>query len=148
MQTFHFPLDRVLAWRQTQAKLERQKIEPLVHEMGELAARAARLEASRLAAQGEIRRGGKVQGEDLAALDLFSRRLSREATTLSAAWRDLERRLAEQRAQYMEARRRCELLERLRSRRLAAWNQEWDREIENQAAENYLSRWTGPSPPV
>ena len=148
MRAFHFPLDRVIAWRQTQASLERQKIELLVREMGELAARAARLEASRLAAQGEIRRGGEVRGQDLAALELFNRRLTRETAALSAAWRDLERRLAEQRARYMEARRRCELLERLRGRRLAAWNRDWDREVETQAAENYLSRWTGHLPPA
>jgi hypothetical protein len=40
-----------------------------------------------------------------------------------------------------EARRRARLLERLCERRWAEWQKASDREMEQQAAENFLLRW-------
>ena len=51
-----------------------------------------------------------------------------------------ERQITEQRTRLLEARRNVELLKRLRSKRLAAWKLDFNREIEQLAAEAHLSR--------
>ena len=50
--------------------------------------------------------------------------------------------LADQQKQMLEARRRCRLLERLKDRRLLEWTAARDHELEDIAAESYLSRWS------
>jgi hypothetical protein len=49
--------------------------------------------------------------------------------------------VAEQRRRTLEARRAYLLLEKLKEKKWKVWNLEFDRELETDAAEAFLSRW-------
>jgi hypothetical protein len=83
-----------------------------------------------------------VVAADLVALDAFRRYAVRERARFHAALADCGRRIGEQQKRVMEARRRVELLDKLREKRWTAWNTELAREIEAQAGEAYLAKWS------
>ena len=58
-----------------------------------------------------------------------------------AARKNLEIHIAEQRRRLLKARKDCKVLENLKDRRKKAWTYLSDREIENTAAESYISNW-------
>ena len=58
-----------------------------------------------------------------------------------AARKNLETQIAEQRKRLLKARKDCKILENLKDRRKKAWTYLNDREIENTAAESYISNW-------
>jgi len=142
VKKFTFPLDRVLAWRRTQARIEQTKLEKLQKELRGVEAQRTALAAEELQAQQAIVRSGASTGADLAALDLFrascatqSKSLERNRETQAAKI------LAQQRVVALKE-RDVKLLEKLREQKLTTWRLENAKEIDTQAEESYLSRWS------
>ena len=141
MKTFHFPLQKALEWRRVELELEEARFKQQSVELTELDRRRAEIEASGIRAEIQVREWSPVAGSDLSALGAYRLRVKSEEATLARRSEECARKLAEQRKQVLEARRRCRLLERLKDRRLAEWNAARDHEIEEVAAESYLVRW-------
>jgi flagellar export protein FliJ len=139
--TFRFPLKRVLDWRHTQLELEEAQYKQQAAALAELDRVRAEIEAQGIRAEVQVREWNPVAGCDLGALSSFRTRVKSEEAQLALRRTECERKLAEQQATMLEARRRCRLLERLEERRLAEWRAARDREIDELAAESFLAKW-------
>jgi len=141
MKTFRFNLERVLALRRTQLELEDARLRQCVAAMAAVDRARAELGAAAAAADLDVRRSATIAGADLAALGEFHRHVRSQEQLLEARRAERAREAAAQETVMLEARRRCRLLERLREKRLAEWQAESDRELDQVAAESYLARW-------
>jgi hypothetical protein len=140
VKTFHFPLQKALEWRQLELELEEARYKQQAAELAELDRRRAEIEASGLQAEIQVREWNPVGAGDLAALGSFRIRVRNEESALARERQESIKKVAEQQKQMLEARRRCRLLERLKERRLGEWKAACAHELEEIAAESYLSR--------
>jgi hypothetical protein len=67
-----------------------------------------------------------------------------ERASLQAARAQCDGQIREQRKQLLKARKDYRVLEKLREKRFQGWTYLNDREIEENAAEAYISRWSQP----
>lgn len=148
MKAFRFPLERVLEWRARQVEIEEARLQALALEREGLAQRAADLEREVEEARRSVMAAGSPAVEELLALDRFHRYAVSQRARLAAATKDCEKRMAEQRTRVAEARRRQELLARLRQRRRAEWQAAFDREQDDLAAELHLAKIANRKPPA
>lgn len=141
MKRFHFPLDRVLQFRQTQARIEAQKLALLKVQLGKMEQVQKQMWSDLAEAQSSLAAEREVTGDDLMALGRY-----RHATRLQSA--ELDRRRNQQRALIKEQAeqaalrgREAKLLEKLRERRLAGWQRDFNRELQSDAEDAYISKW-------
>jgi hypothetical protein len=142
MKIFRFPLEKALEWRRIELEIEEARYKQQSAELAALDRRRAEIEASGIRAEIQVREWTPVAAGDLSALGSFRLRVKNDEAQLAARRVETLRKLADQQNQMLEARRRCRLLERLKERRLAEWTSARDLELEQIAAESYLSRWT------
>jgi flagellar export protein FliJ len=140
MKRFHFPLDRVLDWREKQLEIEESRLERLAGELRILDARRDALDAQQRESDLSVTRSNLFSASDLQSIDSFRRYATRERTIIASQHARIEQQIEEQRARLLEARRNFELLRRVREKRFGEWKRDFDREIEQQAAEFYLGR--------
>ena len=141
MTRFRFRLESALVWRRTQLEAAEFRVRQALEALASLDAAIAALEASRMEAEREVRAAGAVAAEDLWALSSWREALRSRAAALVARRREGDADLARRRAEEAAARRRCRLLERLREGRLAEWERQQARELEDFASDAYLARW-------
>jgi flagellar export protein FliJ len=141
MKAFRFPFDRVRRWRAQQLEMEEAKLQKLFSERNSIRAARAVLAEERMAEERAVRAPGAATASDLAALDAFVRYVVAEQRRLNGAESDCENRIAAQQREVAEARRRVELLNRLKEKRQAEWQHEFDREQETLAGELFLAKW-------
>ncbi len=145
MKSFQFPLDRALAVRGKQLELAQAAFQKAAAALAAVDRERASLTAAQLASENglenDARRAG-VPGEELNALEGFRLGVESRQRRLTVRRQQATQTLETRRLELLEARRRSELLQRLRARRYAEWRAEADREIEAAAAESYLARWS------
>jgi flagellar biosynthesis chaperone FliJ len=144
MKKFHFPLSRVIDWREAQARLEESKLEGLYAEQRAIDARKNQLSRERESAENAVAERGAT-GSELARLGEFHRFSAAEHARLEKLRDDCGQRIAAQIQAVTGKRRDARLLERLKQQKLIAWNREFSREIDAQAEEAYLAKWNGSS---
>jgi flagellar export protein FliJ len=140
MTPFRFRLEKVLQLRRKQLELEEARYQQCVREAADLEAERARMEAEGIGAETQVRAWSPVTGSDLAALANYRKYVSAQEQQTAVRHAEARKRADEQQKAMLEARRRCQLLERLRERRLAAWQAAADKELEHLAAESHLAR--------
>lgn len=84
--------------------------------------------------------GEEVTGRDLASLSNYRQHVQRLSKELSRAQQALDAHMHRQKAVVIESERKVRLLEKLRDKRLTAWQSACDRELEELAADSYLAR--------
>jgi len=141
MMPFRFALEKALDWRRMQLELEETQFKQQLAAMAALDRARAKLEAEGIRAEVQVREWRPVAGADLAALGSFRLRTKKMEDELEVRRAECRRKLAEQQAAMLEARRRFRLLERLKERRLEEWQKACDRELEELASESYLAQW-------
>jgi hypothetical protein len=141
MKKFVFPLDRVMDWRRTQARLEESKLERLHAERRAIEAREAALKEELAASERALIAAPSATGFEMAALDAFRRYTIAERGRIAHALADCGKRIAAQLGVVTLRRRDIRLLEKLKDRRLKAWEVELTRETGRQADETYLAKW-------
>jgi hypothetical protein len=139
MTAFQFRLEKVLAWRRTQLEVEDAKLRRQIAALAELDRARAELEATAIRSEVQVRDWNPLAGQDLAALSNFHLHIRNREKDLAERRRDAVQQLDAQQQALLVARRRCRLLERLEQRRLTEWQAAADREVEQLAAESYLS---------
>ena len=144
MKTFQFPLERVLAWRRTQARLEESKLEALLAQDLELQAALSRLQAGSDQSHQDVLVQGYASGEELGALDAFRQHTQREQQRTGQARSKLQAAMAQQKIILSQRRRELRLLEILREQRWSGWSAEAAKEIDQQAEDSFLARWKQP----
>ncbi len=141
MKAFHFPLQRVLEWRALHMRTEEEKLSSIQNKLAEVLYRDNALVVAQLNAQMNILGQQVMDGSEFRALAAFQLRIRNQRATLLASRRDLESQVAEQRKRLLKARKDCKILENLKERRKRAWTYLSERELENTAAESYISSW-------
>lgn len=139
MRAFRFRLEKVLAWRRTQLELEDAKLKRQISALAELDRAESELEATAIRSELQVRDWSPISGNDLAALSSFRLHVQNREKEIATRRAEALQQLAAQQQAMLEARRRCRLLERLEERRRAEWQAAADREVEQLAAESYLS---------
>ena len=142
MEGFRFHLERILDWRRTERDAEEAKLQKLTLAWEEAESAVAQAKATRTVIEMEARALESLSGRDLAALSALRVRLQVRERYLQLEVGACEKRLATQRQVWVDARRRCRLLEELKSRRLAEFEYEMERDLENLATETYLATWS------
>jgi flagellar export protein FliJ len=144
MQTFRFPLERVLNWRRTAFVAEEARLGNLLAEQKRLDMAREEILAAWERAGRELLATGAVDGSELAALSGFRAHLERQRAANERQRAEARDRITAQRARIIEAHRRFRLLEKLRSRRMEEWHVAENREMETFASEAFLARWRPP----
>ncbi|HLH40979.1 MAG TPA: hypothetical protein VKX39_17650 [Bryobacteraceae bacterium] len=140
MKKFQFPLARVLDWRRAQARIEESKLEALYAELRAFEEAARALDREQDEAKKNIAARGAT-GADLVRLGDFHRFTAAEHARLDGQRAGCARRITAQMEVLAGKRRDVRLLERLKQRKLIAWNADLNREMDAQAEESYLARW-------
>src|SRR5579872_4000483 len=121
MKRFDFPLERVLRWRMEQANLEELKLRGLRTERAGLEDDRLRIEAEKAGSERDVLGQTSIQPEQLERLDSYRQYVAGSVRQLEARMKSAEARIAEQLKRVMDARRQCELLDRLRGTSLTQW---------------------------
>jgi flagellar export protein FliJ len=142
MKSFYFPLDRVLSWRQAQARLAEAALARLHAEAQTLNLRIATLDRSVASARTQLLGLRSAAPIEIGALEHFRNSAAAQVQHLRRDTLALQAKIAQQTQAVVEPRREAQLLEHLRERRLESWHREAAREVEQQAEESYLARFT------
>ena len=140
MLRFEFSLDVALRWRQSQLDVEELKLRRLSTELADLEQREQNLQRSQAMAREHVQNSA-VSPAEREGLAEYLRWARSEGVRLGVAATDCRARIGRQRAALVEARRRYELLSKLKTRRHAEWEKALAKEIEGMASEAFLSRW-------
>jgi flagellar export protein FliJ len=141
MKNFHFKLQKVLEWQLERCGLIENRVKSLCGELEHIRARIAGAQADLVAAEEQVLNARRLDGTSLNGLAAYRVRLRKRTDSLNAERQGCEMRLTEQRTQWIEARKRYRILERLRHRKLTEYVSELDRELDLLAAEAYGARW-------
>ena len=141
MKAFQFPLQRVLEWRELQMRTEEEKLSTIQNKLAEVLHRENALTAAQLKAEMNVLGRAVVEASEFRALAAFQLRIRGEKVSLIVARKNLELQIAEQRKRLLKVRKDCKVLENLKERRKKAWTYLHDRELENTAAESFISNW-------
>ena len=141
MKKFQFPLDRVLDWRRTQARMEQIKLQRMLAELRQLELQAASVLGEREAAQRAVVQSSSSLGSELQTFSSYRTASAKRSAALERDRSASLERISAQREVLSRKERDVRLLEKLREDRLRQWVQEQDREIDQQAAESHLGRW-------
>jgi len=144
MTAYRFRLQKVLDWRRTQMDIEEARYRQALAAVAGIDHARAALAAEGIHTEAEVRSWNPVTERDLAALGEFRLHVRARAAKLTAERVERVRQAEAQQAVMLEARRRYQLLERLKERGLEAWTAERDRALEQLASEAFLARWTAP----
>ena len=141
MKSFDFPLEKVRQYREKQAQIEESKLERVYAGRRAVEARREALNRHRAETEKSLFATRSVNAAELAALDRWGRYVDEQNQLFARQLAQCDAEIAAQRARVVEARRQFQLLDKLKERRLAVWRTEYDRELEQQAAESYLAPW-------
>ena len=142
MKRFEFSLDRAMEWRRLQARIEESKLERLHSEMRDFGQQIETLASQRDSAGRTLISTGEATGLELTLLDAFRQAADAELTRLERSKTDCRQRVEAQAWAVGEKRRDVRLLAKLKERKFQSWRVAANREIDQQAEEAYLARWT------
>jgi flagellar export protein FliJ len=141
VKSFRFPLQRVLDWRGLQLRTEEEKLAALQQKLAALIHREKALAAAQSRSEAAVLGSPSIQGSDLRALAGFQVRIKSERAALEASRAQCNAQVAEQRKRLLKARKDYRVLEQLKEKRHKTWSYMGDREVEDTAAESYISNW-------
>lgn len=141
MNSFRFPLQKVLDWRTSQLELEEIRYKQQLAALAALDTERAGWQAAASKAETQVREWSPLAGGDLAALGNFRLNVKEREKEIDVRRLECQKRLEAQQNVMLEARRRCRLLEKLKEQRLAEWQSARDHQLDEQASESFLSKW-------
>jgi flagellar export protein FliJ len=145
MNAFHFRLERVLRWRSTEVAAEEAKLKNLISENAQLLSLLDTLVAEKKNVPHSIAALQDLCGADLNCAASYAARCELDHNKTAQKQAAKQNELAAQVSAYRSARKKHDLLEELRKRRLTEWRYESGRELDAIAEESFVSRWRGPS---
>ncbi|MGH9672994.1 MAG: hypothetical protein ACRD44_07415 [Bryobacteraceae bacterium] len=139
MKRFQFSLEKVRDWRKLQQETERARLEMLIADRFRLEQNMSYVDRERREAeQAALLSADALQ---LGALDDFRHYLARKKLKLAAERLQISDRIDQQRRRLVEAQRNTKVLDTLKGKALEQWQRQFDKELEEQAAETALYRW-------
>ena len=141
MKSFQFNLQRILEFRHTRLTEEERKLKLVQMELKGVDRQLEDLLRARDQAAIDLAAAADLRGEDLRALAGFKARLKRSELSLRQRQALCIQKLRRQQEVYLVSRRDHRLLEELRKRRFAEWQQATNRELDQLASDLFLARW-------
>lgn len=145
MKKFHFPLERVREWREKQVAIEEVHLERLYTERRGILGRIGDLCAERDLNDRAVLKGASTDSLLLQALGEFRRFARFRESNLAREQSQCDERIAAQRLKIIEGQRKVRLLDKLKQKKHKAWTIDFEREIDEQAAEAFRSKWSARS---
>lgn len=145
MKKFEFRLDSALRWRTTQFQLERVKLQTLLAEQARLNRDIEALAQERRSAVSGLQEMAQLESFDLRSLASY---LVGAEFRHNQLQEQLARRKAlteQQRVRVMDAELQVRLLEKLKDKKQSEWKFEFEKDLDNNAAEAWLASHFGPS---
>lgn len=139
MQRFLFRLQRVLELWRERADAEQARLQGLLSQQAALEEQHRQVERERQTAERELVASRSVTAADLMMVESFRRFARRQCRQIERQQAECAASIERQRQVLIEARRNARLMEKLRENRLVEWRREFDRELEEIAAESYLA---------
>ncbi len=146
MKKFHFPLAQAMEWRRTSLRLEESKLEALYAELAAINSRACRIRDAQALQEKTLAESIAVTGAELNRLDVFTQAAKLDLTRSHQASLDCQKRIAAQMNTVVQKRRDLILLERLHERKLAEWKADFARELDQEAEELHLAKFSARYP--
>jgi flagellar export protein FliJ len=141
MKAFRFRLQRVLELRESEVKTEETELERLL-------AQRVRMEAERQAQLDSflretvlVRAKQILHPSELVMLDRYKQRVDREQQEWIAKLTTHDAAIDKQKARVIAARGRVKLMEKLREKRLAEWQADSGRELDELASDFSAAQW-------
>lgn len=141
MNPFHFPLQHVLSLRRAQFQMAESECRQAESRLRAIQAQHAALAAQKSETRNSVARLPIVAGRILEPLTYWFHWTETEAHRLLKLEQALTQEMQKRRAALVEAHRKVRLLEKLQENRHADWQREFDREIEEIAADAVNSRF-------
>lgn len=141
MKAFRFSLEKILEWRKTQLRTAEERLSQLQAQLEALKQQEQAIQAAYHQAHTRLLAAPQVTGLDFQAYSASQARALKEQAILRSEIGRVTSLVDDQRERLVKARRDHKILERLREQRQRQWQYLFDREIENDAAESYLSNW-------
>jgi hypothetical protein len=141
VKKFAFPLERVLEWRRTQARVEQAKLQQMLGELRQLEERASAIQQERGDSERAVIQSRSSLGLELAALQHFRTSSTAQSAVLAREGSAHRERIRVQREVAALKERDVRLLEKLREDRFEVWRRAQEHDIDQQAEEAFLGRW-------
>ncbi len=142
MTKFQFTLGRVLDFRRLRADLAKAALDRLHAERQDLFNQEQALVRMRAAEEGAIRAPGtSLTVTNLDALDHLQSYVALARKRFARQHLELAARIAKQQTEVIDADRQVGLLEKLEARQRAEWKTNFNKELDELAADSYLSRY-------
>jgi flagellar export protein FliJ len=142
MNAFHFRLQRVLDFRRMQFQIAESECQRAGAKLHAIQAQQASLSSQKSATRKLFAGLANVEARDLAPLPNWYQWTITVADHLTRLERTAAQELQKRREALVEAQRKVRLLEKLRDNRHAQWQADFDREIEELAADATNSRYS------
>jgi hypothetical protein len=147
MTPFRFRLQRALAVRRTEFQLAESECRQAEARLRAIQAQHAALAAAKSETRNSVARMPIVAGRILEPLTYWFQWTETESCRLMNLEKTLAQELQKRRQALVEAHRKVRLLEKLHDNRHAEWQADFDREIEEIAADSINSRYARSLPP-
>lgn len=131
-----------MQWRGRKAEGERLELERLHGVRSDIERRRRSIETERNGLRAALSGQETMSPSELAHFAAYSRMLQTHHLSTQAEAGDCEQRIIDQRQKCIDADRQHRLLVKYRDKRQAAWQREFEREVEHTATDSFLSAWT------
>ncbi len=145
MKKFEFKLDSALRWRTTQLQLERVKLQSLLAEQGRLQRDLILLAEERNAAVSGLQSLSKLEAFDLRSLSAYLVGAEFRANQLHEQLAKRTALVQRQQVCVRDAELKVRLLDKLKDKKKSAWQAEYNKDLEANAAEAWLAAHFGPN---
>jgi hypothetical protein len=142
MKAFRFKLQKVLEWRDMQARTAQEKLDQLQRQLEFLKQQEEKTRIFYTEAESKMLSRPLLTGAEIQAIAGLKQRTQKQLQKIQARQGECAALLAAQRERTVKARRDHRVLEKLKDQRHQEWVYLSDRELENTAAEVYLAKWT------
>jgi flagellar export protein FliJ len=148
MNTFRFRLQRVLDYRRTQFQIAESACQRAGARVHAIRAQQAALAYRKSETRKAFARLPEVAGQDLESLPGWYKWTDTQSAQLIRLEHAAAQEPQKRREAMVEAQRKVRLLEKLHDNRKAQWQSDFDREVEEQAADAFRARAAGFSRPA
>jgi hypothetical protein len=140
VKRFAFSLESARRWRNAQLVQEEAKYRTLALSEADVAKRIEELSSELFAQRKQLASGGTTDGTELALLHSFGEYVAVSVTRLESERKKLAAQRSDQSKKLIDAKRRVELLVKLKEKESAQWKREFENELQSLADEAFNAR--------
>lgn len=142
MRNFRFRLEKVSDWYAQESRKEQTRLSDRLADLSGVEQDISRLRTERSEIEHDLISSTAIVGHDLAALAFYRVGRKKQELEMNVDRERCESAVHAQRELLQFAKRRVRLLDKLKERRLSEHTREADKEIEGNASDAFLARWT------